>query len=205
MVYPSLKERRSLYREDLAGIIDQHQADSRRYRRVHYMLQSLIMVGSGTTTVAALDSGSQLTWQNITLVIIGFAVTLAAAFTGYYKYRERSYFLQHTADAIEEEANAFTLGVGRYRVHPGPGARGARRVHPASRGPAQRTAAPPAAAGPARRTGPAHSSAAGLTCCRPLHAVRHATRGSTDAPLSCSALRHEPVAAPGTAGQSLTG
>ncbi|WP_307659341.1 hypothetical protein [Streptomyces sp. V1I1] len=27
-------------------------------------------------------------------------------FTGYYKFRERSYFLQQTADAIEEEANA---------------------------------------------------------------------------------------------------
>ncbi|MDX3587532.1 hypothetical protein [Streptomyces europaeiscabiei] len=45
---------------------------------------------------------------------IGFTVTVAAAFTGYYKYRERSYFLLQTADAIEEEANAFTLGIGPY-------------------------------------------------------------------------------------------
>lgn len=40
---------------------------------------------------------------------LGFTVTLAAAFTGYYK---RSYFLLQTADSFEEEANAFTLGVG---------------------------------------------------------------------------------------------
>jgi Protein of unknown function (DUF4231) len=114
--YPSLRERRSLYREDLAGIIEQYQTDSRKFRRTHNTLQNLIMIGStATTTIAALDSGNKLTWQNITIVAIGFAVTLSAAFTGYYKYRERSYFLLQTADAIEEEANAFALGVGRYR------------------------------------------------------------------------------------------
>ncbi|MEV7980861.1 DUF4231 domain-containing protein [Streptomyces sp. NPDC086519] len=117
LVYPSLGERRSLYREDVAGFIEQYQAESRRYRAVHNTLQSLIMIGStATTTVAALDSGDKLTWQNVTIVTISFAITLAAAFTGYYKYRERSYFLQQTADAIEEEANAFALGVGKYGV-----------------------------------------------------------------------------------------
>ncbi|MGW1364492.1 DUF4231 domain-containing protein [Streptomyces chartreusis] len=116
LVYPTLPYRRVLYREDVTGIIEQYQRDSRKYRNVHNTLQSLIMVGSTTTTtVAALDSGNKLTWQNITIVAIGFAITLAAAFTGYYKYRERSYFLQQTADAIEEEANAFALGVGRYK------------------------------------------------------------------------------------------
>jgi hypothetical protein len=89
--------------------------DSRKYRLVHNALQNLIMIGSAaTTTVAALDTRNQFTWQNITIVAIGFTVTVAAAFTGYYKYRERSYFLLQTADAIEEEANAFTLGVGPY-------------------------------------------------------------------------------------------
>ncbi|MGW3943646.1 hypothetical protein [Streptomyces phaeochromogenes] len=39
---------------------------------------------------------------------------MAAMFTGYYKFRERSYFLQQTADAIEEEVNAGTLGIGPY-------------------------------------------------------------------------------------------
>ncbi|MFB8123302.1 DUF4231 domain-containing protein [Streptomyces bacillaris] len=115
LIHPTLKERRSLYREDVAGVIEQHRTDSRRYRFIHNMLQNLIMIGAAsTTTVAALDTRNQFTWQNITIVAIGFTVTLAAAFTGYYKYRERSYFLLQTADAIEEEANAFTLGVGPY-------------------------------------------------------------------------------------------
>ncbi|MGW4840080.1 DUF4231 domain-containing protein [Streptomyces globisporus] len=115
LIHPTLKERRSLYREDVAGVIEQHRTDSRRYRFIHNTLQNLIMIGAAsTTTVAALDTRNQFTWQNITIVAIGFTVTLAAAFTGYYKYRERSYFLLQTADAIEEEANAFTLGVGPY-------------------------------------------------------------------------------------------
>ncbi|MEU5382019.1 DUF4231 domain-containing protein [Streptomyces sp. NPDC005968] len=113
--HPTVQERRSLYREDVAGFIEQHRIDSRKYRRVHNILQNLIMVGSAsTTTVAALETRNQFTWQNITIVAIGFTVTLAAAFTGYYKFRERSYFLLQTADAIEEEINAFTLGVGPY-------------------------------------------------------------------------------------------
>lgn len=62
LYHPTLKERRSLYREDVAGVIEQHRADSRKYRLVHNTLQNLIMIGSAaTTTVAALDTGSKLT------------------------------------------------------------------------------------------------------------------------------------------------
>ncbi|MGW2393966.1 DUF4231 domain-containing protein [Streptomyces lydicamycinicus] len=112
---PSLRERRAFYREDVGGVIEQHRKESRKYRRIHNTLQNLVMAGSAaTTTVAALDTGDKLTWQNVTLITIGLIITLATAFTGYYKYRERSYFLLQTADAIEEEANAFTLGVGSY-------------------------------------------------------------------------------------------
>lgn len=103
-----------MYREELAEVIENFQAESRKYRRVHNGLQSLIMIGSTTiTTVAALDA-KEWTWQTITVIALGFCVTLASTFTGYYKYRERSYFLQQTADAIEEEANAVALGVGEY-------------------------------------------------------------------------------------------
>ncbi|MFG2426118.1 DUF4231 domain-containing protein [Streptomyces sp. NPDC048448] len=114
--YPPLAERRLLYREDIVDVVERYQAESRRYRRVHNSLQTLITVGSAlTTAIAALDTGKELTWQSVTLTAVSFAVTLASAFTGYYKYRERSYFLQQTADAIEEESNAVSLGVGPYR------------------------------------------------------------------------------------------
>ncbi|MEU5340379.1 DUF4231 domain-containing protein [Streptomyces sp. NPDC020766] len=113
--HPPLSERRLLYREDVTGMVEQFQADSRKYRRVHNILQSLIIIGSAaTTTIAALDTGKQVTWQSVSLTGISFAITLAAAFTGYYKYRERSFFLQQTADDIEKEANAVALGIGPY-------------------------------------------------------------------------------------------
>lgn len=112
---PPLDERRKLYRTDVASVIEQYETDSRKYRRTHNRLQTLIMVGSAsTTTIAALDTGQELNWRSITLTGISFAITVAAMFTGYYKFRERSYFLQQTADAIEEEVNAVTLGIGPY-------------------------------------------------------------------------------------------
>ncbi|MGW2051997.1 DUF4231 domain-containing protein [Streptomyces sp. NPDC001858] len=112
---PDVDDRRKLYREEVTTAIEQYQADSRKYRRIHNSLQTLIMIGSAsTTTIAALDTGRELTWQSVTLTVISFAITVAAMFTGYYKFRERSYFLQQTADAIEEEANAVRLGIGPY-------------------------------------------------------------------------------------------
>ncbi|WP_236669483.1 DUF4231 domain-containing protein [Streptomyces antimycoticus] len=112
---PSLTLRRNVYREGVAPMVEQYEADSRRYRSIHNRLQTLIMVGSAsTTTIAALDTGRELTWQGMALTFISFAITVAAMFTGYYKFRERSYFLQQTADAIDEEANAVTLGIGPY-------------------------------------------------------------------------------------------
>ncbi|MGX1483176.1 hypothetical protein RKD45_002252 [Streptomyces griseus] len=110
----SLRERRGLYREDLAEVVAQYQREGRRYRRVHNALQSLVMVGSTTmTTLAALEA-KEWNWRTVSVISLGFCVTLASAFTGYYKYRERSYFLRQTADAIEEEMNALSLGVGEY-------------------------------------------------------------------------------------------
>ncbi|SCF67224.1 DUF4231 domain-containing protein [Streptomyces sp. MnatMP-M17] len=118
---PDLDDRRKLYREEVTTAVEKYQADSRKYRRIHNSLQTLIMIGSAsTTTIAALDTGKELTWQSVTLTGISFAITVAAMFTGYYKFRERSYFLQQTADAIEEEANAVRLGIGPYSEY-GPG------------------------------------------------------------------------------------
>ncbi|MFF9011016.1 DUF4231 domain-containing protein [Streptomyces goshikiensis] len=109
-----LRERRSLYREELTEVVAQYQREGRKYRRVHNALQSLVMIGSTTmTTLAALEA-KEWNWLTISVISLGFSVTLASAFTGYYKYRERSYFLRQTSDAIEEEMNALTLGVGEY-------------------------------------------------------------------------------------------
>ena len=44
-----------------------------------------------------------------------FAVGISSGFMGYFKYKERSFYLQQTADAIESEWEAVEVGVGRYQ------------------------------------------------------------------------------------------
>lgn len=113
--YPELSDRRRRYRDDVHGIIQQYQGESRRYRRVHNSLQTLIMVGSAlVTTVSSLDT-EPMTWQRILTIAVSFTITVSAAITGYYKYRERAYFLQQTADAIEEQLNGYEYGVAVYK------------------------------------------------------------------------------------------
>jgi hypothetical protein len=41
--YPSTEHRRRLYRQEVADVIEQFQRESRKYRRIHNGLQSLIM------------------------------------------------------------------------------------------------------------------------------------------------------------------
>ncbi|OEJ22190.1 hypothetical protein AR457_38690 [Streptomyces agglomeratus] len=41
-------------------------------------------------------------------------VAASAGVSGYYKFRERSFNLQQTADSIEENTNAFHLGLAPY-------------------------------------------------------------------------------------------
>ncbi|WP_053698438.1 DUF4231 domain-containing protein [Streptomyces sp. NRRL F-5755] len=113
--HPPLTERRRMYREDTVEVIARYMGESRHYRRVHNGLQSLIMVGSTAVTTVAALSPEDWSWQKLTVVGLGFCVTLASAFTGYYNYRERGYFLRQTADSIEEELNALMLGIGEYR------------------------------------------------------------------------------------------
>jgi hypothetical protein len=104
----------SLYKADVAAHISQYQDESDKYRKIHNRLQSVIIVGSlGTTTVAALQAGSMTLEQWIT-VGLSLAVGLAAGFMGYFKFRERSFYLQQTADLIEQEVNAMTLGIADY-------------------------------------------------------------------------------------------
>lgn len=111
--YPEVEVRHRYYREDVSDFIGQYQAESLKYRRIHNWLQCVIIIGSLlTTTIAALADA--LPAHRWTTVIVSLAVGLAAGFTGYFKFRERSFYLQLTADAIEQELNAATLHVGEY-------------------------------------------------------------------------------------------
>ncbi|MHC0431478.1 SLATT domain-containing protein [Streptomyces sp. O3] len=106
--------RRHIYRESVPGAIEQYRSDGLRYRRVHNLFQSVIIIGSLATSTAASLAETPPPYKWIT-VGTSFSVGLAAGFTGYFKFRERSFYLQQTADTIEEEYDAVNLKVGRYK------------------------------------------------------------------------------------------
>ncbi|WP_327069505.1 SLATT domain-containing protein [Kitasatospora sp. NBC_01302] len=103
----------NLYRADIAGIIEGFQSGSDKYRRRHNRLQSIIIIASlGTTTVAALQDavpGHQWLTVGLSLLVGG-----STGFMGYYKFRERSFYMQQSADQVEAEHNAMILSVGDY-------------------------------------------------------------------------------------------
>lgn len=106
--------RRHIYRETVPVAIEQYRSDGLRYRRVHNFFQSVIIIGSLATSTAASLAETPAPYKWIT-VGTSFSVGLAAGFTGYFKFRERSFYLQQTADTIEEEYDAVNLKVGRYK------------------------------------------------------------------------------------------
>lgn len=101
------------YRDELPEVISQYRDEANRYRRVHNRLQSVIIIGSVLTSAITTASVSyeQVRWF---AVGVSAVVGLAAGFTGYFKYRERSFNLQQTADSIEREYESVHLRVGRY-------------------------------------------------------------------------------------------
>ncbi|MWA10705.1 DUF4231 domain-containing protein [Streptomyces sp. BA2] len=108
-----VEQRQFTYKDSLPRELDQLREEGQHYRRIHNTFQSIIIIGSlGTTTAASLaDTPSYLKWVTVGL---SFAVGVSAGFTGYFKYRERSFYLQQTADAIEQHATAFELGIPPY-------------------------------------------------------------------------------------------
>lgn len=101
------------YRDELPEVISQYRDEANKYRKVHNRLQSVIIIGSVLTSAVTTASVS---FAEVRWVAVGISavVGLAAGFTGYFKYRERSFNLQQTADAIEREVESVELRVGKY-------------------------------------------------------------------------------------------
>ena len=113
-----VKTRRMAYKQDAFRDIEQYRQESNSYRKIHNAFQAVLIMGSFLTTAIAgaalLVPGLQ--WATI---VTSFAVGVSSGFIGYFKYRERSTYLQQTADAIEHELEAVELGIGRYNKKKG--------------------------------------------------------------------------------------
>ena len=108
------KVRRVAYKEDAYADIDQLRLESKSYRRLNNTLQGAVIIGSLAATGA---SGIAANLPVMRWVVLGvtFVVGISSGFMGYFKYKERSFYLQQTADAIEQEWEAVEVGVGRYK------------------------------------------------------------------------------------------
>ncbi|WP_246106171.1 DUF4231 domain-containing protein [Pseudonocardia kunmingensis] len=102
------------YREEAPDVVEAYREESNKYRRTHNVLQGITIVGSITISTLATAAVTQESFRWLT-VAISLIVGIAAGFTGYFKYRERSFNLQQTADSIERQYYSVELRVGRYR------------------------------------------------------------------------------------------
>lgn len=110
----SAKVRRISYKEDAYSDIDQLRTESRGYRRVNNSLQGVLIIGSLAATGVS-GVASQFIGVRWAILGVTFIVGISSGFMGYFKYKERSFYLQQTADAIESEWEAVEVGVGRYK------------------------------------------------------------------------------------------
>lgn len=109
-----LETKQQIYKDVVPQDIEQYKKEGRHYRRIHNFLQVVIIIGSlaASTLTGLVAYISALHW-----VAVGatFAVGIAAGLSGYFKFRERSFYLQLTADSIEQELSSVNLGIARYR------------------------------------------------------------------------------------------
>lgn|GEM_PF-2321427 len=95
-----------IYREASLDLIEQYRHGAARNRRVHNLFQVLIITGSiVTSTLVAMNPGANEA-LGIATSALSALVGVSAGITGYFKFRERGYNLQSTADDIEKHYNA---------------------------------------------------------------------------------------------------
>lgn len=108
------KVRRVAYKEDAFAEIERLRSESNNYRRTNNALQAILIIGSLAATGISGVIG-EILWLRWVTLVITFIVGISSGFMGYFKYKERSFYLQQTADAIESEWEAVETGVGRYK------------------------------------------------------------------------------------------
>ncbi|AYC38581.1 hypothetical protein DWG14_02811 [Streptomyces griseorubiginosus] len=109
----SAQDRQYSYRETIPQEIERLRRETRRYRRVHNFFQWSLFVASVTMSVTAAIYDPPQPGKAI-LIGLGAFVSFTTAVTGYFKYRERAFNLQQTADAIEQHVTAYDLAIAPY-------------------------------------------------------------------------------------------
>ncbi|WP_207974656.1 DUF4231 domain-containing protein [Parafrankia sp. BMG5.11] len=102
-----------IYRVASQADVTSYSREAARNRRVHNSFQAVIIIGSIAVTSLTSATATE-NWISWTAAGIAGMVGISAGFTGYFKYRERSFNQQQTADAIAKESKAVELRIGIY-------------------------------------------------------------------------------------------
>jgi Na+/melibiose symporter-like transporter len=102
------------YRDSIPALLDDYRRAAEKYRTRHNWFQIAVIVGSILTSVATTASAEQGVWSWLA-VGLSSIVSISAGIISYFKFRERSINLQQTADSIDQEVQAFSLGIRRYK------------------------------------------------------------------------------------------
>lgn len=107
--------RRKSYREEAVFYVEELRKESGFYRKVSNFVQGVVIVGSllGSFVAASSFFVREYSWF---VAANSLAIGIASGFAGYWKYKERSFYAQQTADLIEHEIESFDLEIGRYET-----------------------------------------------------------------------------------------
>ncbi|MBQ1021761.1 DUF4231 domain-containing protein [Micromonospora sp. D93] len=107
-----------VYRIGALDDIDQYRAKAKVSRRYSNLLQWAIIVGSvaatSLTSITAGAAAASAEWVRWVAAGVSAVVSVAAGVTGFFKFRERGFNQQQTADAMEKHQKALELGIREY-------------------------------------------------------------------------------------------
>ncbi|MFI1255114.1 DUF4231 domain-containing protein [Streptomyces netropsis] len=102
-----------IYRESTLELMDTYRVRATRNRRVNNALQALIIAGSiVASTLIAMDNS--ITPLSLAATILSATVGVSAGLSGYFKFRERGFNLQSTADELEKHYTAVQFHLDEY-------------------------------------------------------------------------------------------
>ncbi|WP_162596894.1 DUF4231 domain-containing protein [Streptomyces sp. NEAU-S7GS2] len=102
-----------IYRESTLELMDAYRVRATRNRRVNNVLQALIIAGSiVASTLVAMDNS--ITPLSLSATILSATVGVGAGLSGYFKFRERGFNLQSTADELEKHYTAVQFHLDEY-------------------------------------------------------------------------------------------
>jgi hypothetical protein len=102
-----------IYREASLDLVEQYRRRATANRRVHNIFQGIIIVLSIVVSTLTALSG-EIPDARWFATVLSALVGISAGLTGYFKFRERGFNLQSTADDIEKHYNAVQFRLDEY-------------------------------------------------------------------------------------------